>query len=71
MGAGAKLQHKYKSYNDFIITPEVGYSFMLSDVVAIEPAVYVDLSTNNFSKYTKVGLKIGVGVFLDDINIFK
>ncbi len=71
LGAGAKLQHRYKNYNDFIITPEVGYSYMLNDMVAIEPAIYVDLSTNNFSKYTKVGLKVGVGIFLDDIPFFK
>ena len=71
LGAGLKLQHCYKSYNDVIITPEIGYTYMLNSVVAFEPALYVDLSTNNFSKYTKVGLKIGVGIFLDEIDLFK
>lgn len=71
LGAGAKLLHCYKNYNDFIITPEIGYTYMLNSVVAFEPAFYVDLSTNNFSKYTKVGLKIGVGIFLDEIDLFK
>lgn len=71
LGAGVKLQHCYKNYNDFIITPEVGYTYMLNSVVAIEPALYVDLSTNNFSKHTTVGLKVGVGIFLDEIDLFK
>lgn len=64
LGAGAKLLHEFKNHNDFLITPEVGYTYMVSKTFAIEPAFYVDISTNSFSKYTKVGLKVGVGIFL-------
>ena len=64
LGAGAKLLHEFKNYNDFLISPEVGYTYMVSSTFAIEPAFYIDISTNSFSKYTKVGLKVGVGIFL-------
>ena len=63
LGAGAKLLHEFKNHNDFLISPEVGYTYMVSSTFAIEPAFYVDISTNSFSRYTKVGLKIGVGIF--------
>jgi hypothetical protein len=63
LGAGAKLLHEFKNHNDFLISPEVGYTYMIKDKFAIEPAFYVDISTNSFSKYTKVGIKVGVGIF--------
>lgn len=63
LGAGAKLLHEFKNYNDFMISPEVGYTFLVNSTVAIEPALFVDISTNSFSRYTKVGIKVGIGIF--------
>ncbi|MBQ9163826.1 MAG: hypothetical protein IJ163_03530 [Bacteroidaceae bacterium] len=65
VGAGVKLLHEFKNYNDFMISPEVGYSFLVNSTLAIEPAFFVDISTTSFSKYTKVGVKIGIGIFAD------
>lgn len=63
LGAGAKLLHEFKNHNDLLISPEVGYTYMIKDKFAIEPAFYIDISTNSFSKYTKVGIKVGIGIF--------
>ena len=45
------------------LTPEIGYCFYLNDHVSIEPSVYVDMSLNHFSDYTKVGLKVSFGYY--------
>jgi len=63
LGAGAKLLHEFKNHNDFLISPEVGYTYMINDKFAVEPAFYIDISTNSFSKYTKIGIKVGIGIF--------
>ena len=43
---------------------ELGYAFFLGKSVTIEPSVYYDQSIKNHSDYSKVGLKIGVGIYL-------
>lgn len=43
---------------------EVGYAFFLNRTVTIEPAVYYDQSFKNHSDFSKIGLRIGVGVYL-------
>ena len=60
---GAKMLHEYKSINDFELTPEVGYCFFLNKNVTIEPSVYYDMSLGHFADYSKVGLKVGLGIF--------
>lgn len=63
---------KYGAYNpggdapvsrNLYLTPEVGYCFYLNDHVSIEPAVFLDMSMNHFSDFTKVGLKVSFGYY--------
>lgn len=63
LGCGARLLHEFKNYNDVQLTPEVGYAFFVSHDVVIEPSLYYDISLTDFSHKSKVGLKIGLGVF--------
>ena len=43
---------------------EVGYAFFLNKNVTIEPAIYYDQSFKNHSDYSKIGFKLGLGVYL-------
>ena len=45
------------------LTPEVGYAFFLGRNVTIEPSVYYDLSFSDISEFSKLGFKIGFGVY--------
>ena len=40
-----------------------GYTFYLNHYLAVEPAVYYKMSTNDFSDGSTVGLKIGLGFY--------
>jgi len=64
---GAKFAHEKAkgadSYNDFLITPEVGYCFFISHYLAVEPSVYYDMSVSNFSDRSRFGLKIGLACY--------
>lgn len=64
LGVNAKLVHANHRYNDLMPGIEAGYAFFLSRTVTIEPAVYYDQSFKNHSDYSKIGLRIGVGVYL-------
>ena len=64
MGLNAKLIHANHSYNDLMPELEVGYAFFVNDCVTIEPAIYYDQSFKNHSDYSKIGLRIGIGVYL-------
>ncbi len=61
--AGLKYVHEHANYNDFHISPEVGYCFFINKSLTIEPAVYYDISVNDFSDHSKFGLKVGLGWF--------
>ena len=45
------------------LTPEVGYAFFLGRNLTVEPAVYYDLSLDETSQYSKLGFKIGFGLY--------
>ncbi len=45
------------------LTPEVGYAFFLGRNVTIELSVYYDLSFSDISEFSKLGFKIGFGVY--------
>lgn len=45
------------------LTPEIGYCFYLNNHVSIEPSVFLDMSMNHFSDFTKVGLKLSFGYY--------
>ncbi|WP_300725292.1 outer membrane beta-barrel protein [uncultured Bacteroides sp.] len=66
--AGFGLAHKHLSNEEFrknitCFTPEVGYAFMINDNFAVEPVVYYDLSLKHTSDYSKLGFKIGFGIY--------
>ena len=72
LGVNAKYVHAaqkvegYKThYNDVMPGAEVGYAFYINRSVTIEPAVYYDQSFKK-SKYSTVGLKVGIGIYLFD-----
>lgn len=64
LGVNAKLVHANHNYNDFMPGVEVGYAFFISKSVTIEPALYYDQSFKDHSDYSKIGFKIGLGVYL-------
>lgn len=64
MGVNAKFVRGNNNYNDFMPGIELGYAFFLGKSVTVEPAVYYDQSIKNHSDYSKVGLRIGVGIYL-------
>lgn len=63
LGANAKFVHASHDYNDIMPGVEIGYAFFVNRTVTIEPAVYYDQSFKR-SKYSTVGLKIGIGLYL-------
>ena len=63
LSAGAQYSHLSKNINDFLIPVELGYTFFLNNKIAIEPAVYYKMSTNDFSDGSTVGLRIGLGYY--------
>jgi hypothetical protein len=65
LGAGAKLIHANKNYNDVMPGLEVGYAFFVNRSVTVEPAIYYDHSFKN-SDFSTVGLKVGIGIYLFD-----
>ena len=62
-GTGFRLLHEFKNFNDFQITPEIGYCYFLNKTVTLEPSIYYDISLSNFSKKSKVGLRVGIGLY--------
>ena len=66
-GLGMTYKHLTSSGNFkknlVCFTPEVGYAFFLGRNLAIEPAVYYDISLDETSEYSKLGLKIGFGLY--------
>lgn len=64
LGVNAKLLHANHNYNDIMPGIEVGYAFFVSKTVTIEPAIYYDQSFKNHSDYSKIGLRVGFGIYL-------
>lgn len=62
LSCGARYEHEFKSHNDFMITPEVGYCFFVNKTLVIEPAAYVNVSLADFSENTEVGVRIGFAI---------
>jgi len=63
LGAGLTYKHANHNYNDFMPMVEVGYAFFISGHVTIEPAIYYEQSFKNHSKYSNVGLRLGLGLY--------
>lgn len=64
LGLNAKLLHASHSYNDVMPGLEIGYAFFINKTVTIEPAVYYDQSFKNHADYSKIGARIGLGLYL-------
>ncbi len=64
LGLNVKYMHADLRYNDVLPGLEVGYAFFLSHTVTIEPAIYYDQSFRKHSDYSKIGLRIGFGLYL-------
>ena len=55
--------HHEQSNDNFFLTPEIGYAFFINQYLTIEPALYYQMSLNNFADASTVGLKLGVGFY--------
>ena len=64
LGAGATYRHGNRNYNDLMPSVEVGYAFFINGCVTIEPAIYYEQSITDHSKYSTVGLRLGIGLYL-------
>lgn len=64
LGANVKYMHGNGGYNDVMPGVEVGYAFFISRTVTIEPSVYYQQSFKDHSEYSKIGLRIGFGIYL-------
>ncbi len=65
---GAKLNfiHANKNYNDLLPGVEIGYAYFLSRSVTIEPAIYYNQSIKKHSDYSNIGIRVGLGIYLND-----
>ena len=64
LGASVDYRHATKDFNDLMPSVQVGYAFFLSKTVTVEPEVYYEQSFKNHSDYSKIGFRVGVGVYL-------
>ncbi|MBR1395668.1 MAG: outer membrane beta-barrel protein [Prevotella sp.] len=63
LGASALFKHS-KGYDDLLPSVQVGYSFFVSRTVTVEPEIYYEQSFKNHADFSKIGLRIGIGVYL-------
>lgn len=63
LGLAAQYAHHEQSYDNFYLTPEIGYAFFINQYLTIEPAVYYQMSINDFADASTVGFKLGVGFY--------
>lgn len=64
LGANCKYVHAAGGYNDVMPGLEVGYAFFLSRTVTVEPAVYYQQSFKDHGDFSKVGVRVGLGIYL-------
>ena len=63
LGLTAQYSHHEQNFDNFFLTPEVGYAFFINEFITIEPAVYYQMSLNDFANSSTVGLKLGFGFY--------
>lgn len=63
LAAGLKYLHMKKNINDIQLTPEVGYCYFLNQYITVEPAAYFDMSMTDFGHKSRIGVKLGVGIY--------
>lgn len=64
LGVNVAYKHGNGGYNDFMPGIEVGYAFFVNGKCTIEPAIYYDQSFKSHRDYSRVGIKIGIGIYL-------
>ncbi len=64
LGASLNYSHMYESCDDFQPSVQIGYAFFLSRTVTVEPEIYYNQSFKSHKDYSKVGFRIGIGVYL-------
>ena len=64
LGVGATYKHGNYNYNDVMPSVEIGYAFFINRYITIEPSVYYEQSITDHSKYSNVGLRLGLGFYL-------
>lgn len=64
--AGGKYLYGNPNFEDFQITPEVGYCFFLNRHLTIEPSLYYDISLTDFADKSKVGVRVGLAWYFDN-----
>ena len=64
LGANCKYVHGAGGYNDVMPGVEVGYAYFISRTVTIEPVLYYQQSFNDHSDYSKLGFRLGFGIYL-------
>ena len=65
-GVGMAYKHLSNGENKknlVCFTPELGYAFFLNRYLTVEPAIHYDWSLDHTSDYSKLGFKIGIGVY--------
>ena len=61
LGAGSRFLREFSDNNDFQITPEVGYCYLLNGNLALQPSIYYDLSFSDFKEKSRIGFSLGLG----------
>lgn len=62
---GASVNYKHcDDFNDLQPSVQLGYAFFLSRTVTFEPELYYTQSFKNHSEFSKVGVRLGIGVYL-------
>lgn len=64
LDAGVTYKHGNHNYNDLMPAVEIGYAFFINRTCTIEPAIFYEQSIKDHSKYSNVGLRLGLGVYL-------
>ena len=64
LGCSLNYSHMNETCDDFQPSIQIGYAFFLSRTVTIEREIYYNQSFKSHKDYSKVGLRIGIGVYL-------
>jgi hypothetical protein len=64
LDAGVTYKHGNHNYNDLMPAVEIGYAFFINRTVTVEPAIFYEQSIKDHSKYSNVGFRLGLGVYL-------
>lgn len=65
LGLGVKYKHANHDYNDVMPGIELGYALFLNRTVCLEPCLFYEQSINDHSKYSNVGLRVGLGIYFE------